>query len=158
MTARELKHATRCHTQTIPEPKKDGGNDSDSDSGPGPGPGPAPEEPGKSTAPTNTTPPSDYTYAAWDKFLCKVPSRISAATKKIVEAKESIEQTPGDGLQSEGKNAFHSWAQAAEECRAKVADIVVECQRLNQKYRDPNFDLELNPFCVRSLDDKYPKV
>ncbi len=27
-------------------------------------------------------------------------------------------------------------------CRAKVAKIVAECRRVNQKYRDPHFDLE----------------
>lgn len=29
-------------------------------------------------------------------------------------------------------------------CRAKVAKIVKECRRVNQKYRDPHFDLEFD--------------
>lgn len=47
---------------------------------------------------------------------------------------------------------------AAEQCRRKVAQIVKECRRVNQKYRDPHFDLELDQGlmrrdCLDSLDN-----
>ena len=44
-------------------------------------------------------------------------------------------------------------------CRAKVEKIITECRRVNQKYRDPHFDLEadlklLVRDCLDSLDAK----
>lgn len=96
-------------------------------------------------------------YDAWDKFLCQLPNRKSSIAKKIDEEKETVENTPGDGLQVE-ENAFTSWEQAANECKAKVAAIVEECNRLNQKYRDAMFDLDADGYCLRSLDGRDPKV
>ncbi|KIH90435.1 hypothetical protein SPBR_00014 [Sporothrix brasiliensis 5110] len=43
-----------------------------------------------------------------------------------------------------GQSTTASYAEAAAQCRAKVAHIVKECRRINQKYRDPHFDLELD--------------
>lgn len=100
---------------------------------------------------------SDYFYDAWDKFLCQLPSRKSSAAKRIDDEKETVERTPGDGLQVE-ENAFSSWEQAATECKAKVAAIVDECTRLNQKYRDAMFELDTDGYCLRTLDGRDPKV
>jgi hypothetical protein len=43
-----------------------------------------------------------------------------------------------------GTTAQASYEEAAAVCRAKVAKIVKECRRVNQKYRDPHFDLEVD--------------
>jgi len=43
-----------------------------------------------------------------------------------------------------GQTTQASYDEAAAVCRAKVAKIVKECRRVNQKYRDPHFDLELD--------------
>jgi Calpain family cysteine protease len=37
-----------------------------------------------------------------------------------------------------------SYEEAAAKCKAKVEKIVKECRRINQKYRDPHFDLEFD--------------
>ena len=37
-----------------------------------------------------------------------------------------------------------SYDEAAAVCKAKVAKIVKECRRVNQRYRDPHFDLEFD--------------
>ena len=103
---------------------------------------------------------TDYFYDAWEKFLALESKRAkftSTLAKKVEEEKESVEKSLGDGLQIE-ENASTSWEQAAAECRAKVAAIVEECKRLNQKYRDAIFDLEANPYCLQSLNGRYPKV
>ena len=106
----------------------------------------------KYTQPTS----SDYFYDPWDKFLSPLPSRTSCLAKKIDAEKKAVATTPGDGLQIQ-ENAFKSWEEAASECRAKVAAIVEECQRLNQKYRDSLFDLDQDGYCLRSLDGRDPK-
>lgn len=43
-----------------------------------------------------------------------------------------------------GTTTQASYEEAAAVCRTKVAKIVKECRRVNQKYRDPHFDLELD--------------
>ena len=43
-----------------------------------------------------------------------------------------------------GENAVASYEQAAKLCKEKVAKIVKECRRVNQKYRDPHFDIEFD--------------
>ena len=116
---------------------------------------------------TKSEPPkakrSDYFYDSWDKFLAIEPKQgkyTSSAAKKVEAIKEEVEQSPGEGLKIE-ENAATSWEQAAAECRAKVAAIVEECERLNQKYRDAMFDLEdtaYGLFCLQSLDGKLPSV
>jgi hypothetical protein len=104
---------------------------------------------------------TDYFYASWDKFLALEPKRsksLSTPARKVAEEQEEVEKSEGaEGLQIE-ENAATSWEQAAEECKAKVAAIVEECKRLNQKYRDAIFDLESNGGCLQALHGRYPKV
>lgn len=45
---------------------------------------------------------------------------------------------------SSGTTTTKSYEDAAAICRAKVEKIVKECRRINQKYRDPHFDLEFD--------------
>lgn len=40
-----------------------------------------------------------------------------------------------------------SFDEAAAICRAKVEKIVKECRRINKKYRDPHFDIEMDLKC-----------
>ena len=81
----------------------------------------------------------------------------SRTARKVDEEKIAVENSAGDGLHVQ-ENAATSWDQAAGECRAKVAAIVDECKRLNQKYRDPVFDLEATPYCLQSLSGRFPKA
>lgn len=106
----------------------------------------------------NTT-KTDYFYQAWDRFLSVQPKRakrVSRAARKIEQ--ENFEIAPGpvtEGLKVE-ENAATSWEQATAECRAKVAAIIDECKRLNQKYRDAMFNPEASPYCFKSLTGSYP--
>lgn len=57
------------------------------------------------------------------------------------------------------KTTQQSYEDAAEQCRRKVEQIVKECRRVNSKYRDPHFDLELDlkfgrRDCLDSLDNE----
>ncbi|KAF1817906.1 cysteine proteinase, partial [Dissoconium aciculare CBS 342.82] len=45
--------------------------------------------------------------------------------------------------------AAKSYRQAADECKARVAAIVKECERLNQKYQDRSFDLDNDMDCMK---------
>jgi hypothetical protein len=105
---------------------------------------------------------TDNFYPAWDKFLAIEPKRakkIDPTARKLEAEKKTVEDSSpqGEGLKIE-ENASKSLEQASAECRAKVAAIVAECKRLNQKYRDAIFDLETNPFCLQSLHGRVPKA
>lgn len=57
------------------------------------------------------------------------------------------------------KTTEQSYEAAANQCRRKVAQIVSECRRVNQRYRDPHFDLEIDQKlnrrdCLDSLDNE----
>lgn len=57
------------------------------------------------------------------------------------------------------KTTQQSYEEAAEQCRRKVDQIVKECRRVNSKYRDQHFDLELDlkfgrRDCLDSLDNE----
>ena len=51
---------------------------------------------------------------------------------------------------SHGTTTQASYEEAAAVCKAKVAKIVKECRRVNQKYRDPHFDLEQDLNCGKN--------
>lgn len=102
---------------------------------------------------------TDYFYQAWDRFLAVQPKRakrVSRAARKVAEEKAEVAAGPSsEGLKVE-ENAATSWEQATAECRAKVAAIVEECKRLNQKYRDACFNPESNQYCFQSLGGGFP--
>lgn len=57
------------------------------------------------------------------------------------------------------KTTEQSYTAAVEQCQRKVAQIVRECRRVNQRYRDPHFDLEIDQKlsrrdCLDSLDNE----
>ena len=58
------------------------------------------------------------------------------------------------------KKAVSSYDAAVERCRERVKAIIKDCERKNQKYRDAEFALDDQGFCLRSLvfdpdDDPY---
>lgn len=124
---------------------------------------------GSSDSPTR----SDDFYPAWTSFLALQPrraaatSRAAAAVGKVKQTVEAQEQkredagvpaaadaegvSPAEGLATQAPNAESSYARAADQCRLKVAAIVKECRRLNQKYTDALFDLDCDVDCMLSL-------
>ncbi|MCJ1475696.1 calpain 2, (m II) large subunit [Lambiella insularis] len=50
-----------------------------------------------------------------------------------------------------GRSIIASYKEALKDCEAKVAQIVAECKRNNQKYSDPHFDLEDYNACLVPL-------
>ncbi|KIN05743.1 hypothetical protein OIDMADRAFT_38228 [Oidiodendron maius Zn] len=92
----------------------------------------------------------------WAKFNSKTPGRASNILPKEKDAPNSGNQ-PLRGI-SKAKDAASTYEEAAATCRAKVEAIVKECRRVNQKYRDPHFDMEFDlkwgtKDCLTSLKD-----
>lgn len=76
----------------------------------------------------------------WAKFTTKHPGKIFTILPDNLYAKRAAAHAPKGSIP--GVNALASYEEAAESCRKKIAKIVRECRRLNQKYRDPHFDIE----------------
>ncbi|KAI4661067.1 uncharacterized protein J4E79_005635 [Alternaria viburni] len=76
----------------------------------------------------------------WNKFTTKHPGKIFTILPDNLYAKRAAAHAPRGSIP--GVNALASYEEAKEACTRKVAKIVKECRRLNQKYRDPHFDIE----------------
>jgi len=76
----------------------------------------------------------------WHKFTTKHPGKIFTILPDNLYAKRAAAHAPRGSIP--GVNALASYEEAKEACTRKVAKIVKECRRLNQKYRDPHFDIE----------------
>lgn len=87
-----------------------------------------------------TKQPQDIISDFWDKFLTKNPSRIS----KIFPDKlyTNLLGPHDEKLPTTSQNASQSYEAAARQCKEQVARIVRECKRMNEKYSDPDFDIE----------------
>ncbi|KAI3342520.1 hypothetical protein F4824DRAFT_446569 [Ustulina deusta] len=77
----------------------------------------------------------------WTKFTTKAPGKATTVipSNKYAERAARRSNKAGAGITTQA-----SYDEAAAVCKAKVAKIVKECRRVNQKYRDPHFDLELD--------------
>ncbi|KAK1831579.1 hypothetical protein QBC39DRAFT_391170 [Podospora conica] len=92
----------------------------------------------------------------WRKFTTKTPGKATALLPKTSHAETLAQRAPATTTPS--APALASYDEAAALCRAKVDQIIRECRRLNQKYRDPHFDLEFDlktgrRDCLESLDN-----
>ncbi|KAI5920972.1 hypothetical protein F4810DRAFT_702610 [Camillea tinctor] len=76
----------------------------------------------------------------WSKFTTKTPGKATT----VIPHNEYAEKAARRSNKAVETLTQSSYEEAAAVCRAKVDKIVKECRRVNQKYRDPHFDLELD--------------
>ncbi|KAL1891445.1 hypothetical protein Sste5346_007709 [Sporothrix stenoceras] len=79
----------------------------------------------------------------WAEFQSKRPGKATSIIPQRAYADKAARRIAAQAA-SGSQSTTASYAEAAAQCRAKVAHIVKECRRVNQKYRDPHFDLELD--------------
>lgn len=114
----------------------------------------APPRP-RSVSSSNTKPLNDDFYRFWDRFLATSPSRTlnTSALARRLEQTLQAASAEENGLHTQESPAA-SYDHAKLECQLKVQAIVAECKRLNQKYRDRQFEVELAQHdCVAPLVD-----
>lgn len=90
-------------------------------------------------------PPQKSIDDFWSKFTTKHPGKVFTILPDNLYAKRAAKAfaPPTEGkVASHCENAVRSYDEAVKNCEAKVAKIVRECRRINQKYRDPHFDIE----------------
>ncbi|GAW25838.1 putative calpain family cysteine protease [Rosellinia necatrix] len=93
-----------------------------------------------STKKAKQQPPQQIIDEFWAKFTTKAPGKATT----VIPSNRYAERAARRSNKPAGTTAQASYEEAAAICKAKVAKIVKECRRVNQKYRDPHFDLELD--------------
>lgn len=86
--------------------------------------------------------PQETLRQFWNQFNSKFPGRVYTVLPDNPYARTKAERAPKGVIQ--GQDAGKSYEEARKECRRAVDRIVKECERLNQKYTDPHFDIEVD--------------
>ena len=87
-------------------------------------------------------PPQRVIDRFWKRFTTKHPGKpFTILPDNLYAKRAAILASQKAGLPN---NAIKSYEQAAAACKAKVEKIVQDCRRLNQKYKDPHFDIEFD--------------
>lgn len=106
---------------------------------------------------TKRKPPQKSIEQFWSRFTTTTPGKAftilpdNLYAKRLAVHKREQENSP--------EHAVRSYEEAKKLCISKVDKIVKECRRVNQKYRDPHFDIESDffsrgrPDCLMGLDD-----
>jgi hypothetical protein len=77
----------------------------------------------------------------WESLICEKPGKVTTIFPRYLYAK-SLSRTNATNASFSQGNAAAGYEAAAAECRAKVSRIVKECHRTNEKFTDPDFDIE----------------
>ncbi|ERF71854.1 hypothetical protein EPUS_01769 [Endocarpon pusillum Z07020] len=99
--------------------------------------------------------PQESINRFWSKFYAKYPGKVFTVLPENPYAQKKIAKVPNGVAQAQ--RAVRSYEQAREECIRDVKRIIRECRRVNQKYRDPHFDIEWDlkkgrRYCLEGLE------
>ncbi|KAH7128524.1 hypothetical protein B0J11DRAFT_431772 [Dendryphion nanum] len=84
--------------------------------------------------------PQEILEEFWENLVTKNPGKVTNIFPPTLYSNLlPPRHKPGT---VKGKNAAESYQLAADECRARVKRIVRECHRTNEKFTDPEFDIE----------------
>ncbi|KAJ5513422.1 hypothetical protein N7463_002974 [Penicillium fimorum] len=86
--------------------------------------------------------PQESVKQFWEQFNTKYPGKVYTVLPDNPYARTRAKRVPSGRIQ--GHEAGKSYEQARQECQKSVNRIVKECERVNQKYTDPHFDIELD--------------
>lgn len=86
--------------------------------------------------------PQETVRQFWDQFNTRFPGKVHTVLPDNPYARAKASRIPKGVVQ--GQDAGKSYKQARYECKRSVDRIAKECERLNQKYTDPHFDIEVD--------------
>jgi hypothetical protein len=87
-----------------------------------------------------TNAPQEAINEFWEGQITQKPAKVTKIFPPSLYA--NLLPPQRRSTTSAGKNAAESYEAAAAECRARVKRIVRECHRTNEKFTDPEFDIE----------------
>jgi hypothetical protein len=107
------------------------------------------EKPGNDKKPRK--PPQETLNEFWDGLISKAPGKVFQIFPRSLYA-NLLPPIGAEGVASR-KRASASYQAAAKECMERVERIKRECHRTNEKYTDPDFDIENDNFknCLKGL-------
>ncbi|KAL4882101.1 hypothetical protein BJY04DRAFT_188029, partial [Aspergillus karnatakaensis] len=91
---------------------------------------------------TRSQAPQETLTAFWEQFNARFPGKVYTVLPDNPYARSKAARIPKGIVK--GQDAGKSYAQARKECVRAVDRIATECRRLNQKYSDPHFDIEMD--------------
>ncbi|KAL2821156.1 hypothetical protein BJX63DRAFT_418182 [Aspergillus granulosus] len=86
--------------------------------------------------------PQENLKQFWEQFSSKFPGKVYTVLPDNPYARSKAARN-SKGI-VKGQDAGKSYEQAKKECVRAVDRIANECRRLNQKYSDPHFDIEMD--------------
>ncbi|KAL2826103.1 hypothetical protein BDW59DRAFT_161229 [Aspergillus cavernicola] len=100
--------------------------------------------------------PQESLTQFWEQFNSRFPGKVYTVLPDNPYARSKAARIPKGPVQ--GQDAGKSYNQAQKECVRAVDRIAKECRRLNQKYSDPHFDIEMDlksgrRNCLDGLDE-----
>ncbi|KAL9094954.1 MAG: hypothetical protein Q9165_002904 [Trypethelium subeluteriae] len=105
--------------------------------------GPGPARPGPARAMNSQITPQRAIDAFWKKFSLSSPAKVFTILPHNQRSSREARLTRHAKTDTkQGQPVSVSYDKAVAECRAKVDTIKKECYALNQKYRDPYFNIE----------------
>jgi hypothetical protein len=110
----------------------------DPEAGPSPAVAEAAGKPDADT--TSRKSPQEALNDFWDGLITKTPGKVFQIFPRSLYA-NLLPPIGSDGAASRGR-ASASHQAAVDECKQKVERIVKECRRTNEKFTDPDFDIE----------------
>ena len=95
-------------------------------------------------------PPQIAVNNVWSRFSAKIFSNVTTVLPGLEQQQPTV--------MPQGRLVAAEFDEMAEACRKKVAKIVEEHKRVNQRYRDPHFDIDMdyklrNGYCLGTLMD-----
>ncbi|OJJ45435.1 hypothetical protein ASPZODRAFT_2109961 [Penicilliopsis zonata CBS 506.65] len=86
--------------------------------------------------------PQEAIKQFWEQFNSKFPGKVFTVLPDNPYARTKAARTPKGVVK--GQDAAKSYEQARTECVRVVERIAKECRRVNHKYTDPHFDIEVD--------------
>ncbi|KAK4644612.1 hypothetical protein QC761_306400 [Podospora bellae-mahoneyi] len=114
---------------------------------------PPPPIPPLTTKKNYTKAPQELIHEFWDRYFTKKPGKVTRIfPRSLYSSILPLSLEDGQPARS-ARNAAESYEAAAKECREKVQRIIKECHRTNEKFTDPDFDIEwdLEDNCLNGL-------
>lgn len=101
-------------------------------------------------------PPQENLKQFWEQFNSRFPGKVYTVLPDNPYARSKAARLPKGVVKAQG--AGKSYEQASKECYRAVERIAKECRRLNQRYTDPHFDIEMDlkngpRNCLNGLDN-----
>lgn len=108
-----------------------------------------------SVADTQRNIPQQIINDFWDNFISKSPCKVTSILPwNPYDNPLTSKQAKNTAV---GRNVTESYKAAAQECKANVLRIANECRRTNEKFSDPDFDIERDFGCGDCLHGLLPR-